>query len=314
MKNQEIYYTPSMPPDEDAYGLENTTFKVRRMTQGRPNKFGLVKIEVEVEQYTYTGKGSNERVRFYVDTLIWVNPNNWRNKTQKLSQKEPEYYEKSNKINAIFASVQAFISSKGKQEIDQVYGEGVDFSKVRELFPARRENRKTFYDYLDKYYDTRETDGETADNTLKVIRTVTNRVKAYDEYSKKKTFLEDINFTWSDNFNAWMVSVKKYASSTIHRTYQIITACLTFYWDRRDEYQLLMNDKFKSRGFKFGKKDPNKPHALTFEQREIVFHHRFDQPYLEKARKMICIQSYTGCRYSDIKRFTPECFKKCIFL
>ena len=31
---------------------------------------------------------------------------------------------------------------------------------------------------------------------------------------------------------------------------------------------------------------------------------------MEKARKMICIQSYTGCRYSDIKRFTPECFKK----
>ena len=78
----------------------------------------------------------------------------------------------------------------------------------------------------------------------------------------------------------------------------------------REELYLDINEAFRDSEFSYGSRTGNQPHALSYEQRDIIFKHKFDKPYLEKARKMICIQSYTGCRYSDIKRFTPECFKK----
>lgn len=309
MTDSKIYYNPEFPNTEDAYGWESETdFKVRRMTQNRPNKHGQVKIEIEVERYQYQGTGKYGRTRFYVNTNIWVNKGNWNNKTQKLSKKEENSVTKTNKINSIFSAVQSYISSKGQQEITDAYGEEVDFTKVRAIFPRRKENRKSFYDYLDDYRQHRASDNDTAPATVKIIKTVSNRIKSFDDYRGKKTHIEDINFTWSDEFNLWMVHVKKYVPSTIERCYEIIIACLKHYWKRKEEYHLAMNDKFMDSDFKHGKKEGNKPHALTINQREIIYNHRFTKPYLEKARKMMCIQMYTACRYSDIKKFTPDNF------
>ena len=301
---------PGWVSEDGAYGYEyrNAEFKVRRMTQNRPNKNGQVKIEIEVERYQYQGKAKYDRTRFYVNTNIWVTKGNWNNKTQKLSQKEKEYVVKSNKINKIFSSVQSFISTKGQQEIDIAYGEDVDFSKVRALFPRRKENRKTFHDYFEDYRQFRASDNDTAPSTVQRIITVINTIKDFDEYSSKKTYIENINFIWSDDFNRWMVQQKKFRPSTISRTYEILSGCLKYYWKRRDELRLNMNEKFMDAEFKHGKKEGNKPHALSIQQREIIYNHRFDKPYLEKARKMMCIQMYTACRYSDIKLIKPDNF------
>lgn len=316
MKEQDIYYNPAFPPTNDAYGYAegNVTYKVRKMTRNRKNKKGRVKIEVEIDKYQYGGTGVYPRNQIRIDTLQWVDPKNWNNKTQKLSQREPDYEVKSNKINQTFAAVQAYVASKGQQEIEDAYGEGVDFSKVRALFPSRKENRKTFYDLFIDFKGIKSSDGETSESTVSRIGTVVNYIKYFDEYRGKKTFIEDINFSWSDDFNLWMVNTKKYAGTTIKRTYEIIGGCMEYYWNRRDENNFQMSDKFKSKEFKKGSREGNKPHALSIEQRDILFNHRFDKPYLEKARKMMCIQAYTACRYSDIKRFTPACFKKKGFL
>ncbi|MBN1182362.1 MAG: phage integrase SAM-like domain-containing protein [Bacteroidales bacterium] len=312
MKKQDIYYDPRYPSSNDAYGYAegNVIYKVRKMTRNRKNKTGKVKIEIEIERYQYGGTGSYERNQIRIDTQQWVDPKNWNNKTQKLSQKEQDYEVKYNKINKTFASVQAYVASKGQQEIDDAYGEGVDFSKVRALFPNRKEKRKTFYDLFLDFKNNQTASNKVSENTVKRIGTVVNYIKYFDEYIGKKTYIEDINFTWSDSFNVWMVQKKKYKPSTIGRSYEILRNCLRYYWKRKDELQLLMNDKFADSDFSYGGKAANTPHSLSIEQREILFNHRFNKPYLEKARKMMCIQAYTGCRYSDIKLFTPANFKK----
>jgi len=320
MKKTDFYYDPEFPPSEDVYGYSNGTleFKVRRMTQNRPAKRGVnkgkVKIEVEVKQYLYTGKGNYDRTRFYINTNIWVDPKNWSNKSENLHAREEEGEYKSNVINNTYAATVAYISCKGAQEINQPYVETVDFTKLREMFPSREEHRKTFFEHMEYYKSIRATDGDTAKSTVTRIGTVANTINAYDTYSMKKTYIENINFVWSDDFNAWMVGTKKFAPSTISRTYEILCSCLDFYWGRRDDYGLQMTSKYKQKGFKRGKKEGNAPHALSLKQREILFKHRFDKPYLEKARKMMCIQTYTACRYSDIKLFTPESFNKIGFV
>ncbi len=316
MSDQNIKLVHGWQSEDGAYGYSQSEveFKVRRMTQNRPNKQGQVKIEIEIEQYQYQGIGKYDRTRFYVNTNIWIDKGNWNNKTQKLSQKEEDYVVKSNKINKIFSAVQSFISSKGQQEIDDAYGESVNFSKVRAIFPGRKENRKTFFDLMIDYKSIRANDGDTGERTVTRIGTVANTIKAYDEYRNMKTYIEDINLTWSDYYNAWMVNTKKYAPGTIDRCYQIVCSCLEYYWGRKDELKLVMQDKFRNKKFRYGKKIGNKPHGLLVKQREILFNHTCKKPYMEKARKMMCIQAYSGCRYSDIKTFTPQNLKKKGFL
>lgn len=281
---------------------------VRRMTQNRKNKKGLIKIEIEVRNYVYQGFKDYKLERTFINTNIWVNPKNWKNKGEKLSSNEPDCEVKRSKINAVYSEVYKFVSSQGRQEIDQTFTSDVDYSALRKLFPSRKENRKTFYDYFIEYMELRRTDGDTAENTIRTIKTVTNRIRNFDISRKKKTFIEEVNFVWSDGFNKWMVEDMKYEPPTIDRTYQIVGRCLKHWWKRRDNLQLNISEDFKDGEFKYGKKVPNKPISLTHEQREFVYEYRFDKNYLEKARKMFCIQCYTGCRYGDISRFTPENF------
>ena len=195
-------------------------------------------------------------------------------------------------------------------DLDQAYIEGVDYGKLREVFPNRKENRKTFFDLFIDFKIHRSADNETAENTVKRIGTVANSIKNFDKYRERKTYIEEINFSWSDKYNEWMAKEKEYRPATIHRNYEILKNCLRYYWKRRDELLLEMNNKFEDPDFGYGEKSANNPHALTIEQREILFNHRFKKPYLEKARKMMCIQVFTGCRYSDIKLFRPENFKQ----
>jgi len=290
------------------YGLANSTYKVRKMTQNRKRKDGLVKIEIEIEQYWYGGKGSYNRKKTFVDTRQWINPRHWNNKTQKLSQKEQDYEVKNNKINQLFSAVQAYVSSKGQQDIDQAYVEDVDFSKLKELFPNRKENKRCFTDWIDIYHK-RRVDLGASDGTTKEFITVKNRVLRFDASRTKKTQLEDINLVWSEDFYIYLRNTEKYGDGTIEKTFTIVKQILKYLYKRRKEYNIEFEPHFNDEEFKWGKKSKNKPNAMSFEQRQLLYNHSFETPYLERTRKMMCIQAFTGVRYGDISRFTPDWIK-----
>jgi integrase len=292
--------------DPYMHGLLTSTPKVRRMTQNRKRKDGLVKVEIEIERYWYGGKGSYNRQKTFVDTLQWVDPKHWSNKMQKLSPKEPDYEVKNNKINQTYAAVYAFVSSKGQQEIDQAYVEGVDFSKLKELFPNRKENKRCFTDWINIYHKRRVEMGDKYGTTKEFI-TVKNRVQRFDESRAKKTQLEEINLTWSEDFYIFLRNTEKYGEGTIEKTFTIVKQILKYLYKRRREYNIDFEPHFNDDEFKWGKKSKNKPNAMSFDQRALLYNNRFETPYLERTRKMMCIQAFTGVRYGDISRITPDC-------
>jgi len=290
---------------EDAYLFGySSSYNVRRMSRNRPNKKGLIKIEIEIKRYAYDGTGSYKRDRTYVDTRIWVAPKNWNNSTEKLSVKEDGFDTKNNKINQVFSAVQSYVSSKGSQDPDQVYIENVDFSKLKGLFPSRKENRKTLVDYIDDYYQRRK-NLKHKRGTVKEFLTVKNRIEKFDKSRNKKTYLLDLNITWSDDFEIWMLK-ENYASGTIEKTYTILRTVLYFLWEVRDEQETDITEKFKSIYFKRGDKSKNKANPLTEEQITTLYNHQFDTDRLNKTKKMMCIQAFTGMRYADIKRIRPD--------
>ncbi len=295
------------------------TYNVRIFTQNRPRKQGTnkgkVRIEIEILKYQYLGTGKNQRERILIDTMQWVAPHHWNSRTEKLSKKEENFVVKNNKINRAFAQVFGFISSKGQQEIDQTDIEDVDFKKLRALFPNRQENRKTLVDWIELYYNDQK-DAKKPHGTVKEFKTAMNRVKAFDKFRGKVTRLEHINLLWSREFYKWMIKDaenpkkedgKGYGEGTIHKTYVIIKEVLNDLWKNREDYNIPeLTDKYQAKGFIKGKRSRNKPNAMTFEQREILYRQAFKTPYLEKCRKMMCLQAYTGIRWADIKRIRAE--------
>lgn len=178
------------------------------------------------------------------------------------------------------------------------------------LNASNRPQDKSLFEYLTDYYEGRKDSGKR--QTAKEFLTIANRIRAYDDYRGETTYFQDLNFTWSDNFYLW--AKQHYTEGTIGKHYTTFYTAINSYYKRRDELGLEISDKFKDKEFRHGGISRNKPNPLTFEQREILFNHRFDDKRLEKVRKMMCIQAYTAIRHSDLDKLRPEMFENGILI
>lgn len=233
-------------------------FKVRLMSRNRTINGGLTKIEVEVMKYEYAG---NRKIRRYVDTSVMVLPRNWKQKTQKINSKETDAANKKQRINVVYSSILNLVNTNGDNQPDI---EGLNYVNLKDFFPNTRIKRKTLVDYIGDYHMFR-VGQNTKRGTAKEFLTVKNRIKNFDIWNRKKTYLENINFTWSNEFERFLRE-KKYANGTIEKTYTILYTILNYYYELKDELGIELSDKFKSRQFKRGKKSSNKPNPLTWKQ------------------------------------------------
>lgn len=277
------------------------------MTRNRANKAGLTKIEVEVMRYVYAGKGKERK---YVDTNVSISLKNWIQKTQKIGGKEPDQADKQQRINTIYGAVLNFVTSNGEviPDID-----GLNIDGLKPFFPQMRVGRKTLVNYIDDYYKHR-VNQNTKKGTTKEFMTLKNRVEAFDIHNKKKTYFENINILWSNDFESYMRNTKKYSDGTIEKSYTILYTVLNYYYQLRDELQLELSDKFTYDSFKRGTKSINEANPLTLLQLMTLYKHQFEEAHLATTKKMILIQCFTGVRFDDIKRLRPSHFENDGFL
>lgn len=307
---------------DEAYWFNNDQdkFNVRKMIRSRTNKQGLTKVIVEVQHYQYGGTGDYHMQIKRVSTDVWINPKNWNQNKEEISKSEPDAESKNNTIEKKYAAVKLFISSKGMQRPDQVYGEGLDLSKLADFFPARPENRKCLVDYIDDYILFRK-NRNTKQTTLKEFTTMKNRVAAFDKHKGRKTFFEDIDIEWSDDFELWLRNSAKnreslgYGEGTIEKTYTILITVLYHFFSRRKKSHINLSEDFKikgksgNNGFKRGDKSVNEPNPLTKVQLLKIYRHNFEEPHLQKIKDRFIWQCYTGLRYVDAFKITKEHIK-----
>jgi hypothetical protein len=60
---------------------------------------------------------------------------------------------------------------------------------------------------------------------IKEFKTVMNRLKRFDDSTDKKTYLPDINISWSDDFEVWLTE-KEFNTGTIEKTYTVLITVL----------------------------------------------------------------------------------------
>ncbi len=194
----------------------------------------------------------------------------------------------------------------------EVFGRGTPkYQRIRALTDKYEDAQnvankggKSLVQYIEDYITYRK-ERNTTRNTAKEFTTMLNRVKAFDLNRKQVTYFTDINLTWSDAFQSFLLK-KKYSSGTIEKTYTILITVLYHFYRRKDELKIDLSDKFTFPSFKRGKKSRNLANPLTYEQFICLFNHKFEQKHLELTRLRFCLQCSTGLRFSDIHRITPE--------
>lgn len=294
-------FSPNVTDPSQAYQFndENVKYNVRRMILPRTDKNGLSKVYIEVHRYS-----QDQPLKFKrISTDVWVNPKDWNKNKELVNGKDPDADTKNTQIEKKHLEVLQFINSKGQQHSGQSYVEQMSFESLAEFFPESNIAHRTLVDWFDQYIKHRKAIG-TINNTLKEFTTVRNRIRDFDQHRGENSYLSKLTLLWSDEFNLFLVT--KYSQGTIEKTFTVLITVLNHFYDRREEMNISVSDKFKAKGFKHGQKSCNSANPLTSEQVKALYNHRFDEPHLERTRERFLWQCFTGLRYCDAFKITRK--------
>ncbi len=242
-----------------------------------------------------------------ISTDIWVLPQNWSQKKQKVLDKDTLCDEKNVIITDKNNAIVDYLNKRKVMPLSfrtpsilsaNVEKFRTDFEKLLEFFPPEKQaSAKGITEYLKEYSDLRKANG-AARGTWKEFITVKNRLVKYEKHSGKKLFFPDMTLTFSDNFSVWMNGVP-YNTSTIEKTFTVLKTFLKHYYKRRRELKIQLDDSFMDEDFKKGKKKPNEANPLSYSEFIELTQKEFSTPVLEKTKDRFILQCSTGLRYSD---------------
>lgn len=281
------------------FEFQETKIIIRKMIQkGRNvNKEGECKIYIEIIRFLTNGTRKTRRI----PTEIFVKPQNWNSKKDGyVKTSDPESNHKNNVINTIFTDYALQLEQRERGTWDENFNPK-DLVPLDDMFPKKT---KTLTDYIDDYIKYRKS-VNTPYNTLKSFTSLKNRIERYEKDKSIKLTFEDINLTFSDKFYSFLIE-EEFEEGTISKTYTLLITILNYFYDRKDEMNLKLTDKFKNKRFRRGEKSENEPHPLIREEFEILCNHTFNNLEMKKNQTRFLLQCSLGCRYSDLFDIIPE--------
>lgn len=274
--------------------METTVRKI--ILPNQQDKAGNCAVYVEIMRPdTHKYKRINSDIR--------VKPTDWSKKKSEILKSDTSSQLKNEVITTIYNRILAYSLSKDAEfraEIEKEY------PQLKELFPETSSKRKYLTDYFEDYIQLRQLDGSSR-GTWKEFITVKNRLINYEDTLSKRLSFTDINFTFSDNFNIWMLNTKKYDSGTIEKTFTVVKTFLGYYYKRQKELNIIVPDSFKDREFKKGKKSVNEANPLTLKEFKFLAQYDFKRDLrMARTKDMFILQCSTGLRYSDADKIRPD--------
>ena len=173
--------------------------KISRMIiRKQVDKNGEAIVYIRLRRYDPLKK--RDVVQRKIATGIKVKPKNWSSKKGEVLTSDFEYQKKNRTIKAKESKISTYINNP---DIDYVFAQLKKEESViiEQVFPSIRlyKYKKSLGDYIEDYYKRRVKLGHPR-GTVKEFKTVMNRIKRFDNDREQKTFLEDINISWSDEF------------------------------------------------------------------------------------------------------------------
>jgi site-specific recombinase XerD len=267
------------------------------------SKKGECKIYVDI--IAFYADGTRKTIR--IPTGVSVRPEHWTPDKNggTISKNDPNSWEKELRIYNIFAKYVQQLTDREKGTWDDSFNPD-NLVSLDVLFPKVT---KTLTDYIDDYIDYRKS-VNTPRGTLKEFTTCKNRLDGYEKLKGINLTFDDITLSFSDSFYSYLLKktyssgttqIKKtYSSGTIHKTYAILITILNFFYERQEEYNIKLTDKFRSKKFKRGEPSINEPRPMSNTELTTLLKHTFENDTHNKMKERFLFQCSTGIRYSDM--------------
>jgi len=185
-----IYYTPK-------------DLRIKRMVlKNQTDKNGEAMVYIRLRRYDPLKRKDSKEKRIPAD--VRVNPKFWSTSKGEVLKGDFDYQNKNRLIKEKESRISNYIY---KPDLDYIMAQlrREEFLMIEEISPSKRlfKYKKCLVDYIEDYYNRRKKLGHPH-GTIKEFKTVMNRIKRFDDSRDKKTYLPDINISWSDDFEVWL--------------------------------------------------------------------------------------------------------------
>ncbi len=185
-----------------------------------------------------------------------------------------------------------------KLEIDKRTGK----ASPRIIHEIEKNKKPSFFEFLKDYIKLRKESPTISRGTWKVEQTCYNHLIDYASNTDYIVDFDSLDWKFRKSFENWMYNKKNHS---INYAAKMITT-LTQFLNEAGREGLYDSSITESKGWHI-KKKPTMKFALTFDELEQLVDYDFTQDErLERIRDLFIIASYSGMRYSDFSRITPE--------
>ncbi len=159
-------------------------------------------------------------------------------------------------------------------------------------------------DFIDYYVELRKSDVNSKRGTWKILQTCGGHLKKYaTERRNGKLDYKDIDWNFRHDFEQWLyLKPREHSNNYAGKVLSIVKQFLSEAYERGYH----KNDIYKRRGWNV-KKERFAKQVLSFEELDKLKELDLsDNSRLDKVRDLFLIGAFSGLRFSDFTRITPE--------
>ena len=162
----------------------------------------------------------------------------------------------------------------------------------------------TLLEFIETALREREIQPNVKENTLQTVRKIQRQLQTYSAERGKELLFQDIDQPFFHDFKAWLYAPpRNLQTNYVHKLFSLLRMFM------RDAKQRGLHRSEAFEGFKIKKEETTKI-ALTFEELENLYNLDLtENTRLERVRDLFLIGCYSGLRFSDFSRLSPEHIK-----
>jgi len=270
-----------------------------------------VKIRVRLRD------GAN--VEIFGDTQQYIAPKNWNNKQKRPILRNDYDYDA---LKETLSNIERGIEKAYQWEPDKKSLNRDWLNKVidQTLFPEKYQDKLTFFQFIEKFIEDAKINPSPKTGrpiSYKQRRLYEQTFEDLKEFSRKERDGKELDFKDIDldfyyNFieylNNKVIQIneektqKGLATNTVGKRIQTVKAFLNAAYDKGYE----VNRAFKSHRFKAISEQTESVYLNETELQKLFDYDFSENERLEKVRDIFLISAWTGLRYGDVTRLTPD--------
>ncbi len=237
-------------------------------------------------------------VRVKVSTGRKIHPDQWNFETQRVKQIKGVHHAEFNgflkTLDSIINKRELDLLNEGKRPTIESLKQPITEFLNRKTDDAPRVTFKTFIDSYIKSSTKKY-------NTVKQYTTSYNRLKAFENHSKKNIDFDDVDLNFYNDFTRFMIE-KDYSLNSIGTSVKNFKV----FMNEAVESGLTKNLEFRNKKFKIVEEETENIYLTEDEIRKIYEKDLSENKRLDRVRDLFIVGCYTGLRFSDLIQIREE--------